>query len=410
MTAGMIERWLDKPQGAPDIVEYYAEVFPHLHQDFELLEGPWELGNGRALRYRMRDSDDVPLFLTTIVQTIGPLLCEMTLSRLAEEDPARDLLFREIGETFQLNPLPHLENCTRQEVLHLPQERPAEERGLSSPHLCISFDLPTGWQLKEEGDTLALDGDNTRIRIERSFAWGKDPDLWLNSRVHAFQKNGNRVLGFGKGETEGGDAYAILLQDLSQGHSSWKTESASRRLEVFLDGPQALLWTLEGNQYQIESKRPLLDELLRNFTFLSPDQWELRLPDSWIDCCLHGPWTVPDRGIYLRADEEDFSLIHLDAQNLPSPIGLRNNGEQIVAPLDAGFESIHRHKHTIADFMNHPSLNYACDGTNSDGKAVSVRAMWIETPENLYSLFIQCTNRSEANKLLEIIRNGIHLG
>jgi len=409
MHAGMVERWLGKPQAPGEIVARYLEIFPHLFREFELLEGPREEDGAVGLRYRWRDADDVPLFQTTIVRSSGPLLCELTLSRLAEEDLARELLLKEIGATFRLHPLPHLDRCTSTKVVALPEERSTDRRNNSFPHLCISLDVPEGWQPGEVGNSVILDGGRSRISIRRSLLTGGDPDVWLSSRLHGFQERGDMLLAQEKGETLAGDVFAALLYDLNSGHSSWKTESASRKLEVFLDGPQPLIWSLEGNAYQVETTKPLLEELLREHSFLPPSEWELRPEEAWIGCRLYGPWTAPDASVYLLADGEDFSLIHLDLQELPAPINLRNNAERITGPLDAGFESIHRKRYGIVDFQDFPSLNYLCDGTNSEDRAVSVRAVWIETPTQLYSVFVQCTDRSEATRIFAMIRDSIRM-
>jgi hypothetical protein len=179
-------------------------------------------------------------------------------------------------------------------------------------------------------------------------------------------------------------------------------------LEVYIDGAQPLLWSATGNQHAVQRARPVLEELVHTTTFLDPAEWQTRVPEPWVQLCLSGPWRPEDIGLYANT-HAGFTMLYLTVQDLPAPLDLRRNEEAMVASINSGFSRVRESSSAHADFGKLPSLSFSAEGTSAEGDGVSVRAMWLATPRQLYSILVQATERRVATTLFAEVRTGLRI-
>ncbi len=414
MSAQVLERWLESPAEARVLISARLELLPQMLSEFKLLEEPGPAAgqpSGQTFRYRYRDENDVPLIQRLVIRSQGPVVCEFTLSCLDEPEPPRDDLLDKMAATFALNELPHLASCRSAEVLAI-APRPADAPPLGPctelPGLCISIPVPDRWRLTDERSSAVLDDGQSQIRVSRELRYGGDSDVWFTTRQHHVQDSGGRLAASQRGELEDGRSFAALLYEEGGTVSTWRTEASSCFLEALLEGPQPLVWTVTGNQYAVNQARPMLEQLIAATTWLVSSRWETDVPEPWVDLVLRGAWKPMDTGLYVNT-AQGFSLVSLSEQQVPAPVGLGKNEEAMVNSLRNGFAEVYEERHAQADHDGLPSLSYAGDGTNEDNVPVAIRAMWIETPKALYTIFIQSTDSAVATTLFDETRNGLRI-
>jgi hypothetical protein len=418
MSAQVLERWLDRPTSAEHLIRERRQLLPHMLPELRVLEEPSHVevhssGSGCTMSYCFRDGDDVPLRQRMVLLSQGPLQCELTVTRIDEPDPARDALMQQIASTFTLLDLDHISTCTPEEVVNIKPAASLEGSQATArpfPRLCTSLPTPQGWSLVDDGDSVTFDSGQSRIRVCRELQFGGDPEVWFTTRLHHVQDTKGRVVAYQRGELDDGRTYASLLYEEGGTVSTWHTEAASCILELMIDGDQPLVWTVTGNEYGVKTARPILENLVASTASLDPAEWQTRIAEPWLDLTLHGDWKQMDTGLYVKVeDDQVFRLIYLVAQDLESPVGLRKNEETMVSSVSSAFSEIHSQQHAFTEHRGLPELSYAADGSNSEGLELAVRALWVDAPRKLYTLFVQSTNSSAATSLFSEARAGLQI-
>jgi hypothetical protein len=399
-SAQVMERWLEAPVAPAAYAAAQKEVLPHLLDGLEWQgEGPHPLeGPGQAhfLDYRFVTEDGDPALQRTIYVTHGPFLAELSLFRLVELTNAeKEKLLQAVGRTFALRGMGFLE---RAEPLSLfaglaggeegekaadsGQAEPAVERR-KFPRCCVSLPLPEGWEVTAEEGEPVLRRSGVELGLRRMVGHDGDAETWYSERLGVLQRTAGSVFGTTRGELRGMPYAAVLFEEGAR-ERRWSSAAVRRRLEVFVEGEQALLGWLEAPPAKVRDAQPVLERLLAGMEWLDPHEWETKLAEPWVDLVLEGPWRSEGPGAYVNLEEE--VLLHLSCEE--NKKSLEQLRPEIVESLrqGLGLREITHEEEALGELRGVETLRYSVEGVLPSGGSGALQTAWLVAGGQLYSI------------------------
>lgn len=414
MRVQLIETWLATPRSAADHAGLQKEALPHLLQEFELVdEGSYQPsgpGDGHFLRYRYFSDEGDTTIETRIILTRGPLLCELTLTRLGEGDEESARILNAIGRTLTLQNTDFLEKTQSlplmSEAVGTDAPNTTRESRLRFPRSCVSVPQPEGWEVAEDdGDVVFTQGGST-IRLHRHLGGLGDAGTWLRERMKGLQQSGSSLLGSEDGELTNGSSYAALLSDPAAMGRSWNSAAEKRALHVFVEDQQPLEWSLLCPRESFEVSHPVLQRLVAGTELLDPSDWETKLAEPWVDLTLTGGWRAEGDGLYAKTDGP-FVFLYLSRLPCKAPLDVLS--PSIVDNIRQGVQTVVAEDEAHGLWHQKDSFRYSLDGVLEDGREVFVRTVWVIFEEEVYVVMIQGLDQLDVESLLKHLLEGLRI-
>lgn len=408
MRVQVVESWLPEPASAHEKATRHLESLPHLLHKFEMIdEGPAE-GDGDRYRLRYRYLSDVGdmTLETRLVVVHGPLACEMTMSRVDEDDDERQRILEAIGQSLELERVEFLSNVLDIDLLDpsiLAEGAPGSRTAF--PHLCSELTPPPDWQLGDDPLHVAFELGAATIRGRRVFG-GIDADKWLEKEMESLRGDSSLLLNSRAGELNQGVPYAAVLADPSGAERRWSSAAELRSLAFLLDGPQPIEWRLRCPKDEFERHHPTLQRLVKSCSYLDPKDWLTSPPEPWLDVTLTGGWRAEGDGVYVDIDS-GFVFLYLN--RLPCKVPLDHLASSIADNLRSSMITVEDHSEARGLWNRLESYRYAADGTLEDGRQLSLRTVWIAFEQEVYCVLVQSTETSRAESVFTQVLQGLRI-
>lgn len=416
LEAQALERWLPSPVSAAAHAKRQLELLPGMYEEMALVQegahtsgGP---GEGHFLFFRFENEEGDRALAKVIYLAHGPLVCELTLTGLDGPDRERDRLFEAIGKTFTLKDVDFLDKVSPapllSEVIRPPAGGAPWPGGRHKfPRCCVSLPLPSGWEVAEEDGTVIFRRRDAEIRLRRLLDSDGDVGAWRTRKMQHLQDTQSLVLGSEQGEVEAAE-YAAVLYEEKGAARRWTTAAIQRTLDIFWSGEQPLLWRLEAPATSFRDYQPLLESLAAAAAFLPPEEWELKLPEPWVDLTLRGPWRTEGSGVYVNP-EPTFLAVYLVAQKADKPLGkLQPSLVQSVRD-GAGLQEIYSEEETLGLWRGRAALHYSVEGFTDEDHVQGVRTVWTLAAETLYGGVIWGIDSLKVEKLHRQVVDALRL-
>jgi hypothetical protein len=413
MMVQLLEIWLASPRSAEDYAAQQKEALPHLLQEFDLVdEGPYQVEgarNGRYLRYRYFSDDGDTTIETRIVATQGPLLIEMTLTRLDEMDAEKERLLGAIAKTLTLRNTEFLAKTEPIVLLQQPEDERAERPDgprLEYPQSCVSIIRPEGWEVSENDADVVLERSGATIRIRRLFGDRCDSTIWLKETMKELQGSGSALLASEEGELGSGASYQAILCDPGGTQRKWATAAESRVLLAHVHDQVPIEWSLRCPKETFTALHPVVQDLILRSSSLETERWQTKLVEAWGDLTLHGGWRSEGDGLYVNMDD-GFIFLHLSA--LPSKVPLDHLSPSVVENVRGGFSEVISEDQALGLWRQMDSFRLSLEGQREDGQRVHVRTVWIAFDETIYSVMIQGNGKAQVDTLFTNVLDGLRI-